>query len=125
MVELRRGLLRLHKALIDSERVVFERTAGPQSNVQLLQALLEDPFFAWLRPFSPLSAGEPVAPEAARGYVGSAHALLALPADAGAEAQAHHAQLEAVRQRDPAVQFAITEMQRRVAAASLALDDAP
>ena len=54
--EVRRGLLRLHKALIDAERAVWERETGPVSNGRFLQALIEDPFFAWLRPFSGLIA---------------------------------------------------------------------
>lgn len=127
MVELRRGLMRLHKALIDSERAVFEQTAGPQSNVQLLQALMEDEFFAWLRPFSrliteidgALHEGDPLTVESARGYVAQAHALVANPGEGDGDA----ARYEQVRQRDPGVLFAHTEMHRAIAASSLALDD--
>ena len=50
IVEVRRALLRLHKALIDSERAAFEARAGATSNGQFLQLLLQDPFFVWLRP---------------------------------------------------------------------------
>jgi len=53
LVEVRRGLLRLHKALIDAERGGFEASRGPLTNTQLLGALLDDPHFAWLRPYSP------------------------------------------------------------------------
>lgn len=129
MVELRRGLMRLHKALIDSERAVYEQTSGPQTNVQLLQALMEDAFFAWLRPFSrliteidgALHEGDPLTLESARGYVARAHDLVSAPADGEADGDA--ARYEQARQRDPGVLFAHTEMHRALAASSLALDD--
>jgi hypothetical protein len=54
MVDVRRGLFRLHKSLIDAERHAFERGHGPQSNSQFLQALIHDDYFAWLRPFTGL-----------------------------------------------------------------------
>ncbi|HEX8392480.1 MAG TPA: hypothetical protein VF665_09010 [Longimicrobium sp.] len=133
MVELRRGLMRLHKALIDSERGVYEQSNGPQTNVQLLQALMEDSFFAWLRPFSRLITeidgamheDEPMTMDAARGYVDRAHALVADsgPHDPLAD-ETEAARYERVRRRDPAVLFAHTEMHRSLAAAALALEDA-
>lgn len=131
LVEVRRGLLRLHKALIDSERPLYEQRMGPISNMQLLQALLEDPFFAWLRPFSGLisrmdaamSGDEPVTPEGARGFVDEAGALIADRLDGGADENA--ARLARVRQRDPAVLFAQTELHRRIAAALLWMDPPP
>ena len=51
--DLSRALLRLHKALLDSERVSYERVHGriPSSGV-FLQLVLEDGWFAWLRPLS-------------------------------------------------------------------------
>ena len=56
LVEVRRGLLRLHKALVDSERAAFEVGSGALSNGQFLQLLLQDPYFTWLRPYSALIA---------------------------------------------------------------------
>jgi hypothetical protein len=50
--ELRQVLLRLHKTLLDWERKAYERLHGRQSNKALLDALLKDPQFAWLRPLS-------------------------------------------------------------------------
>ena len=48
-------LLALHKALLDSERVEYERTIGKiQSPNHFLQLLLQDPWFAWLSPLSQL-----------------------------------------------------------------------
>ena len=53
--ELRHGLLRLHKALLDSEQVTYERINGRiGSSGQLLQLVMTDPWFAWLRPLSHL-----------------------------------------------------------------------
>src|ERR1043166_7493296 len=52
---LRTSLLRLHKALVDSERVEYEKTIGKiQSPSQFLQLLTSDPWFAWLSPLSQL-----------------------------------------------------------------------
>ncbi|MDB6111664.1 MAG: uncharacterized protein JWR69_3414 [Pedosphaera sp.] len=53
--ELRDPLLNLHKALVDAERVGYEKTFGAiQSPNQFLQLLTHDPWFAWLRPLSQL-----------------------------------------------------------------------
>src|SRR5688572_11440358 len=52
--DLRQGLLRLHKTLLDWERAGYERIHGRQSSNDLLTALLNDPQFAWLRPISQL-----------------------------------------------------------------------
>lgn len=47
------ALLRLHKALLDDERVAYERVHGRiPSNGAFLQLVLNDAWFAWLRPLS-------------------------------------------------------------------------
>ena len=52
---LRAQLLKLHKALLDSERVEYEKTIGKiQSPNHFLQLLIGDPWFAWLQPISQL-----------------------------------------------------------------------
>ena len=52
---LRNALLALHKTLIDSERVGYEKTIGPiQSPNHFLRLLTGDPWFAWLHPLSQL-----------------------------------------------------------------------
>ena len=52
-----RALLRLHKALLDDERVSYERVHGRiPSNGAFLQLVLGDAWFAWLRPLSQLMA---------------------------------------------------------------------
>ena len=51
--ELRDALLHLHKVLIESERVGYEKTVGTiQSPNHFFQLLTSDPWFAWLHPLS-------------------------------------------------------------------------
>ena len=54
LTKIREALLRLHKTLLDWERSNYERTHGRQTNADLLNAFLQDPHFAWLRPMSQL-----------------------------------------------------------------------
>lgn len=55
LTELRKELLHLHKALVDSERETYEKTFGPIPGANaLLQLLTSDPWFAWLHPVSQL-----------------------------------------------------------------------
>lgn len=130
--DVRRALLRLHKALIDSERAVYEARNGAMNNAEFLGALLQEPFFQWMRPFSQLIAAmdeamfgdEPVTAAGARAYVSQAHALVAQPGD-GDGGAAETTRYGQVRDRDPGVLFAHTELMRRVAAALLAYGDAP
>lgn len=50
----RDALLKLHKLLLDHERLIHEGIFGPVSAGQFLKLLLEDEDFAWLRKFSTL-----------------------------------------------------------------------
>ena len=55
LLEVRGGLLGLHKALILAEQVTYERINGRvASSGQLLQLVLSDPWFTWLHPISQL-----------------------------------------------------------------------
>ena len=54
LTELRRLLLHLHKTLIDWQRRDYEHAHGRLQTTQLLQAIFNDPSFAWLRPMSGL-----------------------------------------------------------------------
>lgn len=55
--EVRRALLKLHKALLDDERIQYERVRGRvESSGALLQLILHDEWFAYLRPLSALVA---------------------------------------------------------------------
>jgi hypothetical protein len=52
--DLRKGLLHLHKTLLDWERAAYERVHGRASAAELLKLIVEDAQFAWLRPISDL-----------------------------------------------------------------------
>ena len=87
LVDVRRGLFRLHKSLIDAERYAFERDRGPQTNAEFLQALIHDDYFAWLRPFTglivemdeALAPKEPLDPAAVRGFIEQARTMVEPP----------------------------------------------
>ncbi|PWT82474.1 MAG: hypothetical protein C5B44_02085 [Acidobacteria bacterium] len=52
---LRQGMLRLHKLLLDTERLGYERARGKISNsYEFLQLVLKDPWFDWLHRLSEL-----------------------------------------------------------------------
>jgi hypothetical protein len=80
----RQALLELHKGLIDSEREQYELAHGRVPPAELLQLLLGDPQFAWLRSISELivkidemsEADEPPTPEQADDVLGLVRRLL-------------------------------------------------
>jgi len=53
--EVRRGLLRVHKTLLEDARIRYEREQGRiEGSGALLRLVLNDPWFAWLHPLSGL-----------------------------------------------------------------------
>ena len=53
LTDLRNGLLKLHKSLLDSERAIYEREVTRiTSTGQYLNLVLNDPWFGWLRELS-------------------------------------------------------------------------
>lgn len=55
LTDLRNGLLRLHKTLLESERAVYEHDiARIHSSAQLLELVMHDPWFDWLHELSEL-----------------------------------------------------------------------
>src|SRR4051812_8545581 len=56
LTTLRRQLLELHRALVDSQRQDYERTHGRTSSGEFLQVLINDPAYAWLQPLTSLVA---------------------------------------------------------------------
>jgi hypothetical protein len=115
----RLALLRLHKALIDAERGEWEKSRGPATSNELLKALMEDPFFAWLRPFSgliveideALSGDTAVSEAGARAFVEQARELVAV--DEGDEPTVNRYDL--VCRRDPNVLVLHVELSSRIA----------
>lgn len=114
LLRVRMALLRLHKSLIDAERRTFELERGSISGGQLLQALIQDPHFAWLRPYSTLlvqidearSADEPLGAAEARILVEQVRELAGSP-----DALRFHD----IRRRDPDVRAAHEELVRSIA----------
>ncbi|HYG81942.1 MAG TPA: hypothetical protein VD861_16205 [Pyrinomonadaceae bacterium] len=108
--ELRRGLLRLHKALLDDERAWYEQAHGLVSSGELLRLVISHEQFAWLRSFSELivridemlDAEEPATAADARVLFGQARALVR-PDATGTEFPRKYF---AAIQREPAVALA-------------------
>ena len=83
--ELRLGLLRLHKALLNSERAVYEQFHGRiRSSGEFFQLVIEHEWFSWLRPMSQfivqiddvLNSKEPVTLDQANHLLKEAQQLL-------------------------------------------------
>jgi hypothetical protein len=117
---LRRALLGLHKTLVYSERRTFERVVGRVSTSgELLQLVIHDPWFVWLRPISALvveiderlDAEEPPTTADVHGIMGTARALLT-PVEEGVGFGTHY--YEAL-QRDPDVVLAHAEVTKVLA----------
>jgi len=84
--DLRHGLLALHKALLDRQRLWYEREHGRlETGGQMLQLLAYDPAFAWLRVLSALivqiderldDKEQPVTSESAKTLFGEARGVI-------------------------------------------------
>ena len=115
LAELRHALLKLHKTLVDSERVGYERTIGKiQSPNHFLQLLTTDPWFAWLRPLSQLivamdealDADEPLTLATVEALVRQADLMLVVSETSEGFSGHYHEAL----QRDPDVVLAHAEV---------------
>ena len=110
LIDLRRALLHLHKTLLDWERAAYERFHGRVSSHSLLQAIMNDPQFAWLRPMSELivridetlADPSPDTPVDAGALVAQAR-LLVSPAESGGSRAGRY---DAALQDSPDVVFA-------------------
>lgn len=103
-------ILRLHKALLDSERTAYEISHGPiGSPGAFLQLLIHDPAFSWLQPMTnlivqideALAAKRPVSPPAALEALRQDTAALLTPSSSSDEGFGKR--YMAVLERDPAV----------------------
>jgi hypothetical protein len=103
----RQALLDLHKQLLEAERAEYERAHGRVQPGELLQLLLGDPQFAWLRSVSELivridemaEAEEPPPGDAVRQLLSVVERLLAQP-DSGSEFARRY---EETLQRNPSL----------------------
>lgn len=114
---LRNGLLALHKSLLDSERDSYEKDIGRiTSSGQLLNLVLHDPWFAWLRELSELivlideslAAEQPPILSDAERFFSQARSLVA-PDENGSGFRKNY--FDAM-QRDPAIVLAHRDMTR-------------
>ena len=120
LVEVRQTLLVLHKALLDSERTSYEIVHGPiASAAAFLQLLINDNWFAWLRPITTLvvqidetlAAKKP--PATSRDFerlVNDTRALLS----PSREANGFWQRYSGVMQRDPGVAVVHHEIERKL-----------
>jgi hypothetical protein len=92
--DLRRGLLHLHKTLLDQETAAYEAARGSVTRGELLQLVINHEQFAWLHTISELivridemlSPKEPSLEADAQALLAQAQVLLT-PAEAGNEFQ--------------------------------------
>ena len=99
--ELRHGLLRLHKLLLELERRDYERARGRIGNsYEFLQLVLKDPWFDWLHRLSELivqidegldtrEVEHPMTDEDAKALTERAKSLLA-PSESGTQFQKNY-----------------------------------
>jgi hypothetical protein len=121
LMDLHDALLRLHKVLLESERVVYEASVGPiRSPNHFFQLLTGDPWFAWLRPISQLIVAidetldtkEELTSVSVEAVMRQAVFLL-IPAENGGEFGDRYV---AALQRDPRVVLAHAKVARRIGA---------
>jgi hypothetical protein len=117
--DLRNAVLRLHKTLVDSERVSYEKTIGAiRSPNHFLQLLTQDPWFAWLHPLSELIVSmdevlddqEPLTLATMEAWIKQIR-LLMVPSEVGEGFSRHY--FDAM-QRDPDVVLAHGDVSRLV-----------
>ena len=118
--ELRSVLLRLHKALLESERVVYEQFHGRiQSKGEFFRLVIDHDWFSWLRPISQfivqidevLSSKEPVPLDKASALLDQARELIQ-PAQEGTSLQKRYYR---ALQRDPDIALMHAEVSKLLA----------
>jgi len=115
--EVRAALLRLHKALLHSERNGYERLHGRiQSKGEFFQLVIQDEWFSWLRPFSQfivqideaLSAKEPITLDRANELLDEVRSLIS-PSEEGTLREQRYFQ---AIQRDPDIALMHADVSR-------------
>ena len=115
--EIRSGLLRLHKILLEMERADFERDFGRLNSGELLQLVINHAQFAWLRQISALvveidetlDAEEPVTADDVLRLLAQTRSLLT-----SSEDEVFRAKYQAALQREPAAVMAHAEVMKRL-----------
>jgi hypothetical protein len=120
LVEVRQTLLVLHKALLDSERTSYEIVHGPiASPAAFLQLLINDSWFAWLRPITTLvvqidetlaAKKPPATSQDFERLVNDTRALLS----PSREANGFWQRYAGVMQRDPGVAIVHEEIEKKL-----------
>ena len=114
---MRSSLLSLHKALILAEQVTYERINGRvESTGQLLQLVLNDPWFTWLHPVSQLvvriddllEEGSELSPVEVEHFLIEARSLIRPSEEGDGFERSYYEAL----QRDPDVIFAHVEVKK-------------
>ena len=106
LVDLRLGLLRLHKVLLEMERINYEKVHGQVNSGELLQLVLNHPQFNWLRMISALvveidealDGDEPATMSDVENLINQARLLFASP-----ENEEFKTRYQAALQREPDV----------------------
>jgi len=109
LVDLRLGLLRLHKVLLEMERINYEKIHGQINSGELLQLVLNHPQFSWLRIISALvveidealDGDEPATVSDFENLISQTRLLFALPAN-----EEFKTRYQAALQREPDVVMA-------------------
>lgn len=118
--QVRFALLRLHKALLDGERSRYEQEHGRiRSNTEFFHLVLENEWFAWLRPISQfivqideaLSAKEPITLAQADELLTQARELMQ-PLETGSPLEQNYYQ---AIQRDPDIAYIHAELANMLA----------
>jgi hypothetical protein len=120
ILDMRSSLLSLHKALILAEQVTYERINGRvESTGQLLQLVLNDPWFTWLHPVSQLvvridellEEGSELSPVEVEHFLIEARTLIRPSEEGDGFERSYYEAL----QRDPDVIFAHVEVKKLLA----------
>ena len=115
LFDLRLGLLRLHRTLLERERINFERGSGRVSSGELLQLVINHPQFAWLRIISALvtqidemlDADEPITDEEVANLITPARELFT-----STENEEFRSKYQTALQQEPEVVMAHAELMK-------------
>lgn len=118
---LRNKLLKLHKVLLDAERITYEQASGRISSGEFLQLVISHEQFAWLHSISEvivqideiLTADEPISPDYIKHLLVDIRTLLSPSEDGNTFARKYYTAL----QGEPGVVLAHAEVSQILASA--------